>query len=237
MTIQLRAYDHGRDEPFRAISSRFFKLCGALGAVVTDLSTWRGKLGTDSVDIISERDADGVVVAAARMWRSGDRELVAYGPSARADVKGIAAAKLSMVAGMAPLELPVWVPNQIEIELTGAAEAEMLRDPPRLQAALQALVTAALPAWAVVSIDGDPRAPVPPFANGAPSVGWMTYLSSAYPPVPSALPQPSVAYEVGPGIIVVAHPKRPDAGAIERLAYALADAKVLLPASHVKPPR
>ncbi len=237
MTITLCAYDHGRDESFRAISARFFKLCGSLTTLVSGLSRFHGKLGDTTVDIVSERDADSVVVSAARMWRSGDNELVAYGPTARADVKGLPAVKLSMVAGVAPTDLPVWVPNQVEIALEGAAEAELLSDPARLQAVLQALVTAALPAWAVVSIDNDPPPPIPPFADGAPSVGWMTYLASIYPALPATLPQPSVAYDVGTGVIVVAHPKRPDAGAIERLTYALREGQVLLPAARVKPQR
>lgn len=42
-----------------------------------------------------------------------------------------------------------------------------------------------------------PQAPLPIFSDGAPVVGWMTYLRAAYPAIPQALPAPAVGYLVG----------------------------------------
>jgi hypothetical protein len=235
VTIQLRAYDHGREEGFRAISARLWKLCSGLATVAPELSSWQGKLGSAFIPLMGERDIETVVASAARMWRSGDKEHVAYGPSAIAEYQGLRTAKIGAVAGVAPTDLPAWVPNQTEVEIKGAGESEMRRDPARVLAALQALVVATQPAWAVVALDDDPKAPVPPFADGTPSVGWMTYLSSVYPPLPAQLPQPAITYDMGTGVIIVANSSKPDHAAIERVAHALIEARVLVPASSVRP--
>jgi hypothetical protein len=235
LTLRIRAYDHGRTESFRAISNRFRKVMTALGAAVPELSAWEGNLGGAPLPIASDGDADAVVAAAARMWRSGDAELVAYGPAANAMNHGIREAKLSVVAGIAPTDLPVWVPNQTELEITGPIGPELRANRERLQAVFLAVVQAMEPAWAVVEVDGFPAPPVPPFANGAPTIGWMTYLDRRYPGLPPALPSPSTAHDVGTGVLLVAHSSRPDRDAIERLQKALAE-DVLLPATKVKEP-
>jgi len=231
MTLHLRAYDHGRAEPFRAISARLWKLCGALRAIDPALGPWRGKIGDAPAAIDSERACDSLVASSARMWRSGERELVAYGPVASATYEGRAAARLSLVAGVAALDLPVWIPNQLELELTGSLAASLVAHRPRLEAAFRALVASCTPAWAVVAVDGSPSPPVPPFSDGAPSVGWLTYLASSYPPLPRGLASPAVVHDLGIGTAIVAHPSKPDAAAIAKVARALAEANVLVPAA------
>lgn len=235
MSLEIRAYDHGRIESFRPISSRFFKLLSTLGAVVPELAQWEGAVGDERLPVASERDADTVVAAAARGWKVGERELVAYGPWATAAHRGIHTAKLSMVAGNEPLNLAAWVPNQVVIELVGAAEFALRSEPQKLFALVQSIVGIAQPAWLVVASNGIPRAPVPPFADGRPTVGWVTYLSAAYPPTPRTLPSPSTAHDLGTGVMLVAHSSEPKEDPIERLAGALSEARVLVPAIAVKP--
>jgi hypothetical protein len=236
VSLEIRAYDHGRTESFRPISTRFFKVVTALGAASPELAEWQGAIGDDRMAIASERDADTVVAAAARMWKMGERELVAYGPWATAAHRGIPTAKLSMVAGNEPLDLAAWVPNQLEIELFGTSELALRAEPKKLFALVQSIVAIAQPAWLVVAHDGVPRAPAPPFADGRPAVGWVTYLSSVYPPIPRTLPSPATAHDLGTGTMLVAHSSEPKQEPIEKLAGALTEAKVLVPARAVKSP-
>jgi len=236
VTLHLRAYDHGRTETFRAISARVWKLCKALAELEPALASWRGKVGDNLDPVDSERACEALVASSARMWRMGDRELVAYGPVLTAEHEGRTTARLSVVAGVAPLELPVWVPNQLELQLLGGLEAQLRADRPRLEAVFRALVAVNAPAWAVVAVDGSPVAPVPPFADGTPTVGWMTFLASRYPAPPRTLPKPAVLHDLGIGTAIIAHPSKPDAAAIGEVLRALAEANVLVPAASVAGP-
>jgi hypothetical protein len=74
---------------------------------------------------------------------------------------------------------------------------------------------------------------MPPFADGAPVVGWITFLSSEYKGVPEILPEPAVARLTEGGTIFVAHPSRPDPEAIGRLRAALGEAGALAPAASI----
>jgi hypothetical protein len=235
MTIQLRAYDHGRAETFRAIGTRLCNLTKGLAGVARELESWQGEVAGRAVPVMSARDAETLVASSARMWKSGEEERVAYGPSATAEHEGKRVGRVAMVAGIAPLGLPVWVPNQTEAQIDGAAEREVRGDPERVQQAFQALITASQPAWAYVALDDDPPAPVPPFSDGAPVVGWLTYLSSAYPALPR-LPEPTVVHDVGTGVLIVAHSSKPDAAAIARVTKLLGEAGVLLPAYKLSKP-
>jgi hypothetical protein len=80
-----------------------------------------------------------------------------------------------------------------------------------------------------VECDGYPSAPTPPFADGAPTVGWLTYLERRYPQLPTTLPTPAVAHDLGTGTLFVAHSSKPDRDAMARLELALGEA-VLIPA-------
>lgn len=224
MTIEIRAYDHGRTEGFGAISGRFYRVCQGLAGVSKHLADWMGDGGGVEIPVASQGDADAVVAAAARMWMMGGEELAAYGPSAKSGGSG----RVAMVGGIPEIDLPAWVPNQVIVTIDGPAEVELRTDPKLIVACLEKVVLAADPAWAVVASDDFPIAPVPPFADGAPTVGWFTYLSSKFPSLPVALPDGASRRDLGQGILVVAHASRADRPAIERLDAALRGAKVLL---------
>ncbi len=233
MTLEIRSFDHGRDDSFRAVSTRLHKVVTSLGAFAPELAEWRGAMGDDLVPLASMADAEGVVAASARGWRMGEKELVAYGPWAVANHRGLRVAKLSLVGGIEPIDLQAWIPNRVELELSGAAEFGLRSDPKLLFALVQAIVSIWQPVWAVVASDGVPRSPVAPFADGSPSVGWVTYLSKAFPPLPP-LPSPSTAHDLGTGVLIVAHSSEPKAEAIAKLEAALRDANVLLSARELR---
>ena len=141
------------------------------------------------------------------------------------------AAEIALVCGVQPF--PVWTPNQVVITLR-AASGITVKEAGTLEAVLGTLARTHTPAWGHVSVDGLPPPPTPPFANGTPVVGWLTFLSRDYPPLPAVLPEPAVARSAEKGTILSAHPTRPDAEAIERLRAALEEAKVLVPAFALK---
>jgi hypothetical protein len=230
MTLEIRAYDHGRPDGFKAISARFLKVCQGLAGISPNLVDWMGDGGGVDIPVATPADADAIVGAAARMWRLGVEELAAYGPSAKCGASG----RLALVGGMPKIELPAWIPNQMILTVDAAAEVELRSDPKLVARCLQLIVTAADPAWAVVASDDWPTAPVAPFDDGAPTVGWFTYLASSYPALPVALPDGATRHDVGTGTIVQAHGSRPDRAAIERLALALKQGGVLEP--HVRQP-
>lgn len=233
MTTQLRAYDHGRSDGFRAVSNRFRAVTTALAGVAKELSDWRADIGGVELPLASSSDADTVVAAATRGWKSGERELIAYGPSAFAVHEGATVARVAMVGGVEPLDLPVWVPNQAEVVLNGAAELQLRGDPKRLLAAFIAFVQAVQPEWAYVGVDDRPSPPIPPFDDGTPVVGWLTYLSSKYPD-PGTLKEPAVVHDIGIGKVLVAHSSKPSAEAIEALSDRLTEDKVLLSARELR---
>lgn len=226
MTLEIRAYDHGKKEGFGSISARFFRVCQGLASVTPNLAAFQGDGGGVEIPVASMEDADAIVGAAARMWKLGAEELAAYGPSAKSGASG----RIAMVGGIPPIDLPAWVPNQVVASITGPAEVELRTDPKLVVACLEKVVLAAEPAWAVVSSDDFPSAPVPPFADGSPTVGWFTWLSSRFPALPAVLSDGATSRELAGGVLVVAHPTRAEHPAIARLDAALRQARVLLSA-------
>lgn len=226
MTLEIRAYDHGKKDGFGAISARFYRVCQGLAAVTPTLAGFQGDGGGVEIPVASMEDADAIVGAAARMWKLGAEELAAYGPSAKAGASG----RVALVGGIPPIDLPAWVPNQTIATITGPAEVELRTDPKLIVACLERIVLAAEPAWAVVTSDDFPTAPVPPFADGSPTVGWFTWLSSKFPAVPAVLPEGATSRELAGGVLLVAHPTRAEHAPIERLDAALREAKALLSA-------
>lgn len=226
MSLEIRAYDHGRNDGFAAISQRFLRLCQGLATVSPHLARFMGDAGGVQIPVETSEDADAIVGASARMWKLGQEELAAFGPSARSGIS----CRVALVAGIPPIDLPAWVPNQTVVKIDGPAEVELRSDPKLVVACLEQVLLAADPAWAVVASDGAPDAPVPPFDDGAPAVGWFTFLDAKYPPGPVALPEGATRRSIAGGTLYVAHGARPDAAAIARLGSSLASASVLVPA-------
>jgi len=136
---------------------------------------------------------------------------------------------VAIVCGVEPLNLSAWVPNQTQVGVyptagVGASDREAC------EILLREVVKAYDPAWAHLAIDMLPSAPVPPFDQGAPVVGWMTYVSRDYPPIPTVLPPGAVQYQLDSGVLVVAHPAEPDPVAMDAVHGALKEAGVLVPA-------
>ena len=95
-----------------------------------------------------------------------------------------------------------WIPNScvIELPVAGAAAERLLRVPV-LTAVMQSIVTALEPDWGVVTSGAFRNLTVTP--AGIPTVGWLTYLSNRYGPIP-AVPVPSRTVSIdGNGSLIV----------------------------------
>ena len=145
------------------------------------------------------------------------------------------AAELTLTCGIRPIGIgPLFAPNRIELLLReGAGDDRATR--PFFEDALRSIAALFRPSFGFV---GRGQAPAPPealFDEGAPAVGWMTYLSSEYGEIPS-LPRPAAARPVAHlGTLVVAHPgpfddRDPEhLAAIAAVRSALGAAGVLVP--------
>jgi hypothetical protein len=230
--LVVRSYDHGRAESVGDMADRLWALLSGLGAVHAKLTGWSARATDGSLlPLESIRDCAAAIRQRAYSWKSGPREHVAYGPTV---VASGGAAEIALVCGVEPF--PVWTPNQVQLTL-GASAGITVKDAETLEAVLSAVARAYAPAWGHVSVDAVPVPPMPPFADGTPVVGWITFLSHEYPEPPAALPEPAVARRIDKGAVLVAHPSRPDVEAIERLRATLREAGVLLPAITLTKPR
>jgi hypothetical protein len=229
VSIVVRSYDHGRSESLGDMGSRLRKLLTGLGAAHAKLTGWSARSPDGAlVPVEAAHECADAIEAGARTWKAGGRKNVAYGP---VFVAKDGAAEIGMVCGVEPQV--VWTPNQVHLTL-GVASGILAKDVDTLWALLAALAKSHEPAWGHVSIDNLPAPPMPPFADGAPAVGWMTFLSSEYRGIPEILPEPAVARLADKGTILVAHPSRPDIEAIARLRAALAEAGALSPAASIR---
>jgi hypothetical protein len=154
---------------------------------------------------------------------------LAYGPVFEAKAM---AARLSLVCGIPP-QATAWTPNQTQLVL-GMASGIAVREVDILAGLLSAMAKGVTAEWGHVGVDGVPTPPMPPFADGTPVIGWISYISTAYPPVAATLPEPSVARTAPGGTLLIASPARVDGEAIDRLRLSLKEAGVLLPAYAVK---
>lgn len=142
-------------------------------------------------------------------------------------------AELTVTCGVEPPALgPLYAPNRLELLLCRPAHAQ----PSRLvlENALCAAVALFQPDTGHVGSDAFPQPAEPLHSDGTPVVGWLTYLSSAFPAAPQALPAPAASDAVaGLGRLFVAHPdpfeeqNAAHRAAIDRLRATLAAAGVL----------
>jgi hypothetical protein len=232
MTLEIRAYDHGRAESIGRMGWRLHHLLAVLGKVDARFADWHARDEDGFSRLGDAHDCSAAVAKGARTWRSGRDERVAYGVTVVAGREGPPAAEITIVCGVE--RLAVWIPNQVQIAIDPAiASGRGSGDAAVAEGCLRAVAGAHAPAWAIVRAGGAPTLPVPPFADGAPLVGWMTYLSNDYPQVP-ALPQPFVSRVEERGTVIVAHPTKPDLESIDRLRELLAEARVLVPAIELR---
>lgn len=192
----------------------------------------------DNLPAISPAACEEALVRHAVLWRTGATERTSYQARFYVDHKIGAPAAFTLTCGIEPLNLgPIFTPNRLEF-LVRADVGDERASRAVLEGVLRRAVTVFEPDWAFAGSAQVPQAPKAVFSDGAPVVGWMTYLRAAFPPVPRTLPQPAVAYPVGSlGTLIVAHPEvfhdgdEAQLAAIERVRGVLKAHGVLVPPS------
>ncbi|MFO0549588.1 MAG: hypothetical protein U0271_14440 [Polyangiaceae bacterium] len=224
----IAVYDHGRPATASEFADRIYRLLGRASVVEPRWETWSYSSQNGRQEPIrSLDDANTAVRDASGEWQvgaAGSKPRVAYTPSLFVGREAAPVVRVDCRAGMERTAVPAWTPNLVEITVRGALELATVA------VLMRTLVEIFEPDWGHVRLDGSPTPPRAIFSDGAPVIGWVTYLSAAYPKLP-ALPPPARAYPVQRGTVLTASEKAEDsAAAIAPLRRALAGAGVLLPA-------
>lgn len=235
---RVQLYWSGRSDADRVMSRQIFTFCASLGPIHERLEGWLFQ--DERTGVPAPADSDPACLEAlhqkAVAWSTGAQQQLSYQPRFFLERAIDPPASFTVTCGIKPLGLgPVFTPNRLEL-LVRAGVGDERASRPVLEAILRSAVAAFQPDWGYVGTESIPQPPVAIFSDGTPVIGWMTYLRSAYPPVPRTLPTPAVVYPVGSlGTLIVAHPELFREGepahreAIDRVRNALKAAGTLVP--------
>jgi hypothetical protein len=236
---RVQLYWSGRDDAPSDISRQIAAFLGTLGSAMPAFAGFRftGERAAPALPADSPAACLAALEAHRIAWATGKERRIGYRPRFFLEREAASPAAITITCGIPRLDLgPIFTPNRLEM-LVRADAGDERAGRPALEAALRAAVAAFQPDWGFAGTDGTPSPPLPVFSDGAPVVGWMTYLSASYPPLPAALPKPAVVYPLLPhGALIVAHPdlfqERDPAhrDAMARVEEALRAAEVLVPA-------
>ncbi|WP_437982275.1 Imm52 family immunity protein [Sorangium sp. So ce117] len=238
----VRIFWSGRGDSPERLGYKTFLFLTALAGVHPDLAGCRaadarGRPRTgDAGSSESAWSCTEALLRATVLWKSGQEQRTSYTPRFVVERDGARVALLSMSVGIEPLDIgPVFAPNRLDLQVSAAA-LDPKTGPAALENMLRVAVAVFQPEWGHAGTESQPAEPISLFSDGAPGVGWMTYLSAAYPPLPTAFPSPSAAFPVASfGTLIVAHPGLFDprdpahSAAVNAIRDVLGEAEVLLP--------
>jgi len=239
---RVQLYWSGRDDAPRDLAHQIAAFLSALGSAHEDLAGWQSAGEREPVPADSEAACLAALERHRVAWATGKERRTSYRPRFFLEREAASPAAVTVTCGIPRLDLgPIFTPNRLEMLVRADAGKERASRV-ALEVALRAAVDAFRPDWGFAGTDGMPAPPLPVFSDGTPVVGWMTYLSAAYPPLPAALPEPAVVYSMLPhGALIVAHPELfqeqdpAHRDAIARVHEALRAAEVLVPAHALRP--
>jgi hypothetical protein len=239
---RVQLYWSGRDDAPGDLARQIAAFLRALGSAHKDLAGWLVKGERGPVPADSEAACLAALSRHRVAWATGETQRTSYQPRFFLERAASSPAEISVTCGIPRLDLgPIFTPNRLEMLVRADAGKERVSRA-ALEVALRAAVAAFRPDWGFAGTDETPTPPLPVFSDGTPVVGWMLYLSAAYPPLPAALPKPAVVYSMLPhGALIVAHPELFDAQdpahreAVARVDEALRAAEVLVPAHALRP--
>lgn len=228
----VRVYWFRRDDGVSGTAAALHGWLAALAEIDAALGGWRHRDEARGIDhpLVSRTACEEALERSAVKWRSGDREHTSY--QAFFSLAGGDGASISLTCGLRPMALEVFAPNRLELTLASREWTE----PVVVQAVLRKAVEAFRPDFGWAGTRKVPAPPLPVLSPGVPPVGWMTYLSAAYPVLPPFVSPVVVGAVGGQGAIIVAVPTRfrpklaEHAEAVARVRAALESGGVLLPA-------
>jgi hypothetical protein len=207
---RVQVYWSGRAEPPARLAQQIFVFLTALPSVHEGLTGWHfeevstGKM----VPVDSPSACQRALEDAAVEWTMGGRKSTSYAPRlfvGRADAPAV---EIQVTCGIEPLPIgPVFVPNRLSLVVRELGGEERV-SAAVVENVLRAAIAMFRPDFGHAGSESMPQPAEPIFSDGTPVVGWLTYLSSAYPSLPSALPAPAALSRVaGLGTLVVARPE------------------------------
>ena len=230
---RIQIYWAPRREDTSELGRALSRTLTALGELHPELRDFRFDREDSDVSIGDAQSCSAAIEEHAVAWEFGGKAQTAYEIGlyvARAIAPPLS---LRLTCGIEPLPLEgLFTPNRIEIMIRG--DAAGLAEPEIMQAMLMELAQTWRADFGHAGGETHPPVARPLLGVGIPPVGWMTFLSQAFPALPAKLPTPAVAYPVASvGTIVVAHPelyrahKKEHRAAVDALERALNEGGVL----------
>jgi hypothetical protein len=230
VTLRVMVYWSPRKASLDEQAAALWRAVQGLGRLGGALGAWRPLHPAAGQPFRSERDAREVLAARTIRWRTGDVARVSY--AARLE-SAEALATLEVTSGIEPLGVDrAFTPNRAELVVD---PRKAVLGTSHYTGMLGALVAAFTPLFGFAGGMRLPARPTAIFSDGAPPVGWLTFLSRAYPSLPPELPHPAKAFALHHGLLVMAHPEVFDeqspahTAAVAAVASVLGAAGVLLP--------
>ncbi|MEZ4446932.1 MAG: Imm52 family immunity protein [Polyangiaceae bacterium] len=226
---RIQLYWHGRDEGLEAIANRLSQLIANVGAGYRELQGWSylDKEGT-ARPLTGRSESQSALECRAVDWEVAARKLRSYQPLLRLD--GSPSDEIELAAGIPRLEpAGAFMPNRLRWQLT---QHDAYGHVDGMRFLFNTAIAAFEADFGYVGTPTTPTEVLPLFSTGVPPVGWMTYLSRAYGPLPP-LPKGALEHPLAGGSVVVAMPELFDdyddehRSRLEALRRTLADAGVL----------
>ncbi len=237
MRYRIQLYWSGRSDSVDTMAHQIQVLVSSLRGLDEGLSQWLWRNPeTDELESLASKKAcQSALQASAFPWQMGAEQRRSYQPHFFLNRDIEPPGELLLTCGITPFSVPAFVPNRLTLLLSPRATKE---EPTRLlfERILRLAVPTFKPDWGYAGTEYVPTAPLPMFSDGRPAVGWMTYLSSRFPPLPATFDEPASVHAVARhGHIIVAYPRRYDPGhpehaeAVAQVRRALDEAQVLIP--------
>ena len=226
-----KLYWEGRDEALDRLVHQTHMLLTSMRGINAGFAGWQrcDRRGENVAPVAGKPDVEQAIVDNEVSWRTGSTERTAYQPRFFIGEEARPTAEVKVTCGIELLEglRGVFVPNRCEFDIhVGAAEDGL--SPKIVEKLLRAAVNCFRPDFGYAGSHDHPLPPVPLMSEGKPPVGWMTYLSARFPPLPTKFEKPSVIHAIGShGHLIVAHPKLFDDADSEQ-AEAIAKVKAAL---------
>lgn len=225
----------GRPEAAESYGNRLHRFTTEISQLHRRFGSWLSTMNERPVALHAAGHYQAVLEAGAFPWEIGEEELTAYEARLYVERELASPASIEIMCGLEhlPLGPTIFAPNSLDVRVR--IDERELATTALLHGVLAAAATVFEADFGHVGTDWDPSPADAVYSPGVPPVGWMTYLSSRYAPMPPTFPEPSVGYPTGQGMLIVAHPspfkpgKTSHRQAIEAVAGTLRYKDVLRP--------
>lgn len=193
---RIQLYWAGRREGVDGYGDRLHRFTAALAEIHPALRDWRVSIGEERGRAASAAECTAALAKTAEVWELGEDKQTAYELRLYVGHEGAPTAEIIITCGVEQLALgELFAPNKLALWIRRDAPGD-LAITSVMHAVLAAAATCFEADFGYVGSATYPAPAVSLYSAGVPPVGWMTYLSTAYPAIPAKLPTPAVGYPV-----------------------------------------